>query len=242
MKGLIEREIARDRLLETAPSLSPELRQKAVQIYLNHVGIRADSELQQWMFSEALDQHQLQCRAERFVAWTNLCEQRFKSQIFSLFLKRKAYLDRVVYCAHWVDDEALAHELFIRLKERECCFEELLCSIPAGASQGFPSGKMVLALQDLPEALFDLLRVSKPGQVWPPNLLRGAGSFSNWKNCSRLFLINRSSSPRLEMGDRWLQDSSVVQSTGDLMSANGVRFCEGLMQKSHSSPFFLVFV
>lgn len=216
MQGLIAREIARDRLLEMAPALSPEFRQKAVQIYLNHVGIRSDSELQQWMLSEALDQDQLQCRAERFVAWINLCEQRFKSQIFSLFLKRKAYLDRVVYCAHWVDDEALAHELFIRLKERECCFEELLCSIPAGISQGFPSGKHgPVALQDLPEALFDLLRVSKPGQVWPPKPAEGGWVILQLEELQpAVFDQSLKQSLALEMGDRWLQDSSVVQSAG----------------------------
>lgn len=216
MQGVIEREIARDSLLETAPPLSAELRQKAVQIYINHVGIRSDSDLQRWMLAEALDQDQLKLRAERFVAWSNLCEQRFKSQIFSLFLKRKAYLDRVVYCAHWVDDEALAHELFIRLKERECRFEELLCSIPANAPQGFPSGKHgPVPLQDLPEALFELLRVSKPGQVWPPKPAEGGWVILQLEELQpAVFDQSIKQSLALEMGDRWLQDTSGVQSTG----------------------------
>ena len=213
MQGLVEREVTRDRLLETAPELSPQLRRKAVQIYLKHVGIRVDSELQQWMLSEALDQEQLKCRAERFVAWINLCEQRFKSQIFSLFLERKSYLDRVVYCAHWVDDEALAHELFIRLKERECCFEELFCSITASSPQGFPSGKYgPVALQDLPEALFDLLRVSKPGQVWPPKPAEGGWIILQLEEMQpAVFDQSLKQSLALEMGDCWLRECSGFQ-------------------------------
>ena len=69
MQGLIEREIARDRLLANADPLSEEQRQHALRAYLKHLGIQTDGELSRWMLSESLDKDQLQCRSERFFVW-----------------------------------------------------------------------------------------------------------------------------------------------------------------------------
>ena len=208
MKGLIEREIARDRLLETADPLSVEQRQHALRAYLKHLSIQTDAELSRWMLSESLDKDQLQCRSERFFVWLTLCEKRFRNQMLSLFLKRKTQLDRAVYSLHWVDDEALAHELFIRLKERECSFEQLFCSLPNDRSEGLPSGKHgPVALEMLPDALAQILRVSEPGQVWPPREAEGGWVILQLEELQpAVFNQGLKQQFALELGDRWLQE------------------------------------
>lgn len=216
--GLIEREVVRDRLLDVAIPLTEEQRQQALRIYLDHRGIQTESELSRWVLAEGLDQAQLQCRAERFLAWLLLCEQRFRHQMLSLFLKRKAQLDRAVYCLHWVEDEALAHELFLRLKERECSFEQLFCALPEGREQGLPSGKHgPVALESLPEALSQMLRVSEPGQVWPPREAESGWVIVQLQELQpAVFDQGLKQQFALELGDRWLQECMDVERKKDV--------------------------
>ena len=208
LKGLIDRESVRDRLLESAIPLTDDQRQRSVQAYLAHLGITTEPELNRWMLSQALDERQLRCRAERFSAWLLLCEQRFRHQILSLFLKRKSRLDRVTYSLHWVDDEALAHELFLRLKEGECSFEQLFCALPETSGMVLPSGKHgPVALEMLPDDLAQLLRVSEPGQVWPPRQAEGGWVIVELVE-SQPAVLNKTIKQQLalELGDCWLQE------------------------------------
>lgn len=208
LQGVVARETARDQLLATALPLTEEQQQQVLPVFLSYLGLSTEAELQRWMVAEAVDQQALQCRAERFYIWCLLCEQRFRNQISSLFLKRKSALDRAVYSLHWVDDEALAHELFIRLKERECSFDQLFCSLPSSRDEGMPSGKMgPVALADVPPALAELLRVSEPGQVWPPRPAEGGWVIVQLEEMQpAVFNQAVRRDLALELGDRWLQE------------------------------------
>ena len=209
LKGLVDREVARDRLIGKTVSLSEEEKQTALRAYLHHVGINSEKELSRWMESEFLDKDQLRKRSERFYVWLKTCEQRFRNQALSLFLKRKAKLDRAVYSLHWVNEEALAHELFIRLKEQECSFEQLFCSLPDNLDEGLPSGKHgPVALEMLPEALANILRVSTPGQVWPPREAEGGWVILQLEELQpAVFNQDLRQQFALELGDRWLRES-----------------------------------
>ena len=209
MKGLVDREVARDRLIGKTIPLSEEEKQTPLRSHLRHLGINSDKELSRWMESEFLDKDQLQKRSERFFVWLKTCERRFRNQVLSLFLKRKAKLDRVVYSLHWVNEEALAHELFIRLKEQECSFEQLFCSLPDDRDEGLPSGKHgPVALEMLPAALANILRVSTPGQVWPPREAEGGWVILQLEELQpAVFNQDLRQQFALELGDRWLKES-----------------------------------
>ena len=209
LKGVIDREVARDRLIGNIESLSEDERQKALKTYLRYVGIKSDNELSRWMAREFLNNEQLERRAERFFVWLNKCERRFRNQALSLFLKRKAKLDRAVYSLHWVNEEAFAHELFIRLKEQECSFEQLFCSLPDDRNEGLPSGKHgPVALEMLPVALANILRVSTPGQVLPPREAEGGWVILQLEELQpAVFNQDLRQHFALELGDRWLRES-----------------------------------
>ena len=209
MEGLVDREVARDRLIGKTPKLLEEEKQAALRVYLRHLGISSERELSRWMESEFLEKEQLHKRSERFFIWLKTCEKRFRNQALSLFLKRKAKLDRVVYSLHWVNEEALAHELFIRLKEQECSFEQLFCSLPDDRDEGLPSGKHgPVALEMLPEALANILRVSSPGQVWPPREAEGGWVILQLEELQpAVFNQDLRQQFALELGDLWLKES-----------------------------------
>ena len=209
MEGLVDREVARDRLIDKSLTLLEEEKQAALRVYIRHLGISSERELSRWMESEFLDKEQLHKRSERFFIWLKTCEKRFRNQALSLFLKRKAKLDRVVYSLHWVNEEALAHELFIRLKEQECSFEQLFCSLPDDRDEGLPSGKHgPVALEMLPEALANILRVSSPGQVWPPREAEGGWVILQLEELQpAVFNQDLRQQFALELGDRWLRET-----------------------------------
>ena len=202
------REQARDRLLQTGIPLDNDQKEMAISAYLSSLGIKSDESLNRWLLSEGLDDQQLALRADRYMRWFLLCEKRFRQQVSSLFLKRKSQLDRVVYSLHWVDDHALAQELFIRLKEGECNFENPTCLLPESPQAGLPSGKYgPIALADVPSELAELLRVSQPGQVWPPKKVQDGWVIIQLVELQpAVFNQGLRRDLCLELGDCWLQE------------------------------------
>ena len=59
MEGLVDREVARDRLIDKTLTLSEEEKQAALRVYIRHLGINSERELSRWMESEFLEKDQL---------------------------------------------------------------------------------------------------------------------------------------------------------------------------------------
>lgn len=209
MCGVVAKEKVRDRLLEASASLNAEQKNNAIAIYLSSLKIQTDEDLQRFVLSEGLTKEELASRAERHLRWLHLCEQRFRQKVSSLFLKRKSQLDCVVYSLHWIADMSLAQELFLRLKEGECRFEELASFSPVKSTDGLLSGKFgPVPLGEISTQLAELLRVSEPGQLWPPQEVEG-GWMIIQLNQLQPAMFNQSVRRELclELGDLWIQES-----------------------------------
>lgn len=205
--ALVQRETLKDQLLKDRPALTPEQQEQAVPLLFRHLKLTTEAAVQRWLLAEGVSQQDLQVRAERQLRWQLLCEQRFKSQVSTLFLKRKSQLDQAVYSLIWVDDEAMAQELFLQLSERENSFEQLWCTLPDSPDQ-LPTGKVgPVPLGDLPEALAELLRVSTPGHIWPPRAAEGGWVLLRLDELQpAVFNQGHRSELALELGDQWLRD------------------------------------
>ena len=209
MCGVIAKEKMRDRLLEASVLLTAEQKKNAIPVYLSSLQIQTDEGLQRFLLSEGLTKEELASRAERHLRWLYLCEQRFRQKVSSLFLKRKSQLDCVVYSLHWIADTSLAQELFLRLKEGECRFEQLASFSPVKSSDGLLSGKFgPVPLGEISTQLAELLRVSEPGQLWPPQEAEG-GWMIIQLNQRQPAVFNQSVRRELclELGDLWIQES-----------------------------------
>ena len=203
--SLVQRELTRDSLLEKEPELTPEQQEQAIPALFRRQGLKTQAEAQRWVQSYALSEADLNVLAQRQFRWELLCEKRFRAQASTLFLQRKAQLDEVVYSLIWVDDEALAHELFQQLSERESSFEQLWCTIPTEPGK-MPTGKQgPTPLGHLPEALRELLRVSRPGHVWPPRAAEGGWVLLRLDELQpAVFNQVHRSELVLELGEQWL--------------------------------------
>jgi hypothetical protein len=172
LAGRVQQELQRQRWLVQLPGLEhppseAELSQQ-VQGYLGDLGLQGTSAVRQWMAHEGLNQDELAIRARRHHHWLQVCEQHCGKQLASHFLKRKSELDAVIYTVLPVAEQDLCSELYMQVKEGETDLEDLIEQLPPAPELGPRGQQGPVALAELPEGLAQLLRVSQPGQLWPP--------------------------------------------------------------------------
>ena len=204
--SLVQREELRDQLLRSQPSLTDEQKEQAVPLFLALRQLKTQQAVQQWLQLEGLTEADLICRAERQLRWQLLCEQRFKGQASTLFLKRKSQLDRVSYSLLWIAEEGLAHELFLQLSEGERDLEEIASDLNTG-KPAVPSGQHgPVPLGDVPEGLREMLRVSQPGKLWSPKEAEGGWCIVRLDQLlPAVFNQGLKQELVLELGAEWLQ-------------------------------------
>lgn len=133
----------------------------------------------QWPTPEALEelqsadllevwlQRRIKAELERHAPLPELLHHWHGSAATSLFLRRRADLDRVVFSILRLKDAELAQELYFRLQAGEADFPQL-----AHHSQGHESqlgGRLgPINLGQLPPLLAERLRRASPGELLPP--------------------------------------------------------------------------
>lgn len=173
LAGRVQLELQRQRWLEALPQAASSLPDDSqlsalVQAYLADLGMSSNADITQWMQQEGLGEAELKLRAWRHEQWLQLCDQQCGKQLASYFLQRKSDLDEVVYTVLAVAEQELCSELYLQIREAETSFETLLQQLPPQPELG-PRGRFgPVPLSELPDGLAQLLRVSQPGQLWPP--------------------------------------------------------------------------
>ena len=168
LRGRIAQEQQRDRWIASLPDPPEDQHQEMVDQFLVDRGLLSASAIQRWLRQDCLSQQDLLAQAQRHRHWLAVCEKECGRQLPSYFLQRKAQLDRVCYTILPLSDEELSLELYLQIKARETAFETVISSTPPDPRLGDRGSFGPVALSDLPEGLAQLLRVSQPGQLWPP--------------------------------------------------------------------------
>ena len=206
IEGAIKRELILDKLIEN--EATPELSEdEIIQSFLKNQGIYTQEELAKWMRKENMEKTSLLIRAARHSKWLKICEKKYKNQAATRFLKDKAKLDKVSYSMIWIEDEALANEVFVRIKEGECSVDEAIL-MSTNPPQGLKIGRVgPVELRKLPDALAELLRVSQPKQVWPPiKIENGWAIVKNEKLWPAVFNKEEKCRILLDIGEQWISE------------------------------------
>ena len=210
IEGSIKREIIIDKLIEEEnESELPE--EELIQLYLKNNGINTQEELARWMLKENLGKNSLLIRAQRHAKWIKICEKKYKNQAATIFLKNKSKLDKVSYSMIWIEDEALANEVFVRIKEGECSIDDAIL-MSTNPPQGLAIGRIgPVKLLELPDALAELLRISQPKQLWPPiKVEQGWAIVKNEKLWPAVFNKEEKSKLIIELGEQWIAEEIKV--------------------------------
>ena len=118
---VVQREERRDLLMASVPLPAPAV----LEVLRIQWSDRHGEDMDQWcarLGAQPADFDALVAREWRWAAW---CEQRFSTSVASTFLRRKAGLDQVCFWQLDVQDEDLASELYLRLREGEATMQEL---------------------------------------------------------------------------------------------------------------------
>ena len=208
IEGSIKRELILDKIIENEANPNPqEEDEEIIKGYLKIKNIFTQEDLAKWMKNENLDNKSLLTRARRHSKWVKICEKKFKNQAATRFLKDKAKLDQVSYSMIWIEDEALANEVFVRIKEEECTVDEAIL-MSTNPPQGLKIGRVgPIEFRKLPDALAELLRISQPKQVWPPiKIENGWAIIKNEKIWPAVFNREEKNKILLEIGEEWISE------------------------------------
>ena len=210
IEGSIKREIIIDRLIDEEKDVEGS-EEELIQLYLKNNGINTQEELARWMLKQNLDKSSLLARAQRHAKWFKICEKKYKNQAATMFLKNKSKLDKVSYSMIWIEDEALANEVFVRIKEGECSVDDAIL-MSTNPPQGLAIGRIgPVKLLELPDALAELLRISQPKQLWPPiKVEQGWAIVKNEKLWPAVFNKEEKSKLLMELGEQWIAEELKV--------------------------------
>lgn len=148
--------------------LPPEREKQLIREYVEAQGVSSDEELAGWLERKRLDFEDLRVfatKAERVRRWQR---RRYGDEAEIRFLERKLELDRVVYSLLRVPEQEIAEELYHRIEQGEADFADLAGPYSQGQEKNTRGliGPVPLAAGH-PE-LAAKLRISRPGQLWPP--------------------------------------------------------------------------
>lgn len=153
--------------------VSPEEQMAFQQRFLSRQGIDEPQQLQAWLTERGLSEEQASRNILETLQLERFKEQRFGADVSQVFLATKQRRDRVVYSLLRVKEEAAAQELHLRLEEEDATFTELAGEHSQGSERD--TGGLIgpVALGRLHPQLAELMRISQPGQLWPPMELEG---------------------------------------------------------------------
>jgi parvulin-like peptidyl-prolyl isomerase len=135
--------------------------------YLRH-RITSTEIKQNWLRYHRMSQSQLEHQAIRYGKIEQYKQQRWASQIESLFLSQKGQFDQVIYSLLRTKDRGVSQELFFRLQEGEQTFAALATQYSQGpeAQTGGLVGPIELGRLQVP--MLQLLQQRQPGKLYPP--------------------------------------------------------------------------
>ncbi|AOX02719.1 MAG: peptidylprolyl isomerase [Moorea sp. SIO1F2] len=164
------REIIIDEAVATA-SCTPEEKAQAYQQFLEKNQLIDETAKQAWLKQRGMNPAQLEALAVRSILIEKYKQQTWSHKLESYFLERKGQLDRVIYSLIRTKDPGVAQEIYFRIQEGEESFADLAREYSQGpeAQTGGLIGPVELSVPH--PALAQMLRLSQPGQLFPPTRL-----------------------------------------------------------------------
>ena len=171
-----------DPLLEELATPCADERNSLLQQWCTTQQHSTEEPLAAWLQAHGLKHEQWQQRVLPPALWLHWCRRAFHHKLKGYFLQRKSQLDQVSYSLIRVQDEDLACEMFLQIREQEATFEALASTHSEGPER-LQGGRIGLVPTTHPHpCVAELLRVSQPGQLWPPENSKTGGRSCGWRS------------------------------------------------------------
>ena len=138
------------------------------QLFLAREHISDQTSLAEWLQRHGISEPQMSHRLYCALQLEQFKKSTFGPRVEAVFLERKSSLDRVTYSLLRVRERTKAFELHLRLQEEEDTFPDLASAYSEGIEQELNGFIGPLELGRINPVLAERLRISIPGQLWPP--------------------------------------------------------------------------
>ena len=136
--------------------------------FLKNQSLNTQEELDKWLKNKALDEKRISIILFDQLKVEKLKNKMFTGKIDQVFLKEKESLDRVTYSLIRLKTQNEAEELYLQLSDDDASFAELASRYSSGIEKNLNGLIGPIPLGDTNPAIAERLKISKPGQLWPP--------------------------------------------------------------------------
>ena len=151
-------------------SCTPEEKDCAYQQFCEQNQLTTQTEVQAWLKLNCMTLEQLHTSVTRRLRIEKFKQAKWGNKLESYFFSHKSQLDKVLYSLIQTQD-MVAQELYFRIQEGEDSFAELARQ-HSQCSEAQTGGLIgPVELSNCHPLLAQMLRVSQPGQLWPPTRL-----------------------------------------------------------------------
>lgn len=136
--------------------------------FLKLQSVNNQEELEKWLKSKALDEQRVSIMLFDKLKVEKLKNKMFGGKVEQFFLKDKELLDRVTYSLLRLRNQQEAEELYLQLSDDEASFAELASKYSKGIEKNLNGLIGPISLGETNPVIAERLKISKPGQLWPP--------------------------------------------------------------------------
>jgi parvulin-like peptidyl-prolyl isomerase len=154
-----------------AISLDRSTEDQLIESWLQQRQISSNTELNTWLGQKGWSDEDLRYFATKGMRLELFKQRMFNAEVELRYLERKLALDQVTYSLIRVDEEALAQELYHRINDDGEDFGSLAATYSQGPERNNGGRIGPVPLAQAHEVVANQLRVSAPGQLWPPFFL-----------------------------------------------------------------------
>jgi parvulin-like peptidyl-prolyl isomerase len=154
-----------------AISLDHQDENRLIETWLRYQNVTNDQELAEWLPRKGWSHADLRYFATKGMRLQIFKQRMFADEVELRFLERKLQLDQVTYSLIRVKEGALAQELYHRLHDDGEDFASLASTYSQGPERHSGGRIGPVPLDQAHEVVANQLRVSEPGQLWPPLFL-----------------------------------------------------------------------
>ena len=188
-------------------SINDKQQLKIINNWKKKNSIKTNSELEQWLHLNEIDKDEWIDLINSDYLWTYWCMDKYKDELTQYFIKRKDYLDLYYYTIIKVKKKEIADEIYIRIKEEESTFEEIVNNFSLDKESFYGEKIGPISINNIEDAIASLIKIGDLEQLFPPKLSNGFWFILRKDNVLKAeFNTQQKIKLSLELGEKFLDN------------------------------------
>ena len=187
--------------------INNEQQKKIIKNWNKKNSIKTNSELEQWLNINELNKNEWINLINSDYLWTYWCMDKYKDELSQYFIKRKEFLDLYYYTIIKVKNKEIADEIYIRIKEDESTFEEIVNKFSCDKENFYGEKIGPISIKNMEDAIASLIKIGDLEQLFQPRFSNGFWFILRKDNVLKAeFNQQQKIKLSLELGEKFLND------------------------------------